>query len=93
MDLKNVLVRNVQQALRRGDLEEAAAALEHLRAEDPLSVETRGLEVEHLLAAGRLDAALSVALSGADSTHGARRAGRELGALRPASISRLLKES
>lgn len=56
-DLKAVLRRNCAAALRRGDAVDAEALLERLRAEDPLSVETRGLELEWLLRRGRLEEA------------------------------------
>lgn len=51
--LIQVLRRNLRQALRSGQLTQAAAVLERLKDEDPLSVETRGMELEYLLKAGR----------------------------------------
>lgn len=45
-----VLRRNLRQAIRRRDLEQAANLLQRLKSEEPLSVECRGLELEYLLA-------------------------------------------
>jgi tetratricopeptide (TPR) repeat protein len=56
-----VLRRNLAEALGGGNLDEAAAILERLRREDPLSVHTRGAELELLLRAGRLDEAAVLA--------------------------------
>jgi len=56
-----VLQRNLRQALREGRLEEAALLLERLRREAPLELPTRGLELEYLLAAGRLEEAHALA--------------------------------
>lgn len=53
-DIKAVLRRNLVRALGRGDHEEAASILERLKCEDPLSRETRGLELEYLVKSGRL---------------------------------------
>lgn len=53
-ELKTVLRRNLSHALRHGDLPQAAALLDRLKLEDPLALETRGLELEFLLRAGRL---------------------------------------
>ena len=61
MNLQNRLVqvlrRNLTQALKRGQLTQAAAVLERLKDEDPLSVQTRGMELEYLLKAGRREEA------------------------------------
>ena len=51
---KAVLRRNLAQALGGGDFEQAALLLERLKEEDPLSVETRGMELEYLLRSGRV---------------------------------------
>ncbi|MBF0104184.1 MAG: tetratricopeptide repeat protein [Deltaproteobacteria bacterium] len=40
---------NLSQALKHKNLEEAATALSHLKQIDPLSVETRGMELEFLV--------------------------------------------
>jgi tetratricopeptide (TPR) repeat protein len=48
-------------ALKKGDLSEAALLLERLQQEDPLSVSTRGLELEYLLRCERLREASSLA--------------------------------
>lgn len=53
-ELKTVLRRNLSHALRHGDLPQAVALLDRLKLEDPLALETRGLELEFLLRAGRL---------------------------------------
>ncbi|MEW6367842.1 MAG: tetratricopeptide repeat protein [Acidobacteriota bacterium] len=55
--IATVLHRNMAAALRKGDLEQAESILEHLKREDPLSVQTRGLELEYILESGRLDEA------------------------------------
>jgi tetratricopeptide (TPR) repeat protein len=44
-----VLHRNLQRALRQGSLDEAEQLLRQLKSEDPLSIETRGLELELLV--------------------------------------------
>lgn len=51
-DITVVLRRNLIKALRRGDLADARSALCQLVDRDPLSVETRGLEMEVALVAG-----------------------------------------
>jgi tetratricopeptide (TPR) repeat protein len=48
-----VLRRNLKQSLRRGQVAEAQEVLRQLKDEDPLSVETGGLEVEVLMASQR----------------------------------------
>jgi len=48
-NLATVLQRNLRQALRAGDAEQAGPLLQRLKTEDPLSLETRGLELEYLL--------------------------------------------
>ncbi len=52
--LRKVLQRNLTAALRRGELGEAERLLQVLQEEDPLSVETRGLELEYLICCKRL---------------------------------------
>ena len=52
-----VLARNLRQALRKGAHAEAAQILDRLKDEDPLSLQTRGLELEHLVFRGRHDEA------------------------------------
>ena len=56
-----VLARNIQQALRTGEHAEAARILDRLKEEDPLSLQTRGLELEHLVFSGRHDEAGALA--------------------------------
>lgn len=56
-----VLRRNLRQALHVGALEEAGEILLRLKREDPLSRETRGLELELLLRAQRLPEAQALA--------------------------------
>jgi len=58
---RQVIRRNLKRALREGRLEDAAPLLERLRREAPLELPTRGLELEYLLAAGRLDEAHALA--------------------------------
>jgi tetratricopeptide (TPR) repeat protein len=53
-NIKRVLRRNLEAAMRRGDLVEARAILARRQAIDPLSLETRGLELELLLEEGNL---------------------------------------
>jgi tetratricopeptide (TPR) repeat protein len=53
----SVLQKNLSRALRTGRLDDAASALELLKHEDPLSVYTRGGELELLLRLNRLDEA------------------------------------
>jgi tetratricopeptide (TPR) repeat protein len=60
-EVLHVLQRNLAASLRRGDLEEAATILERLRLDDPLSLETRGYELEYLVRSGRLDEAWALA--------------------------------
>lgn len=57
-----VLQRNLRQALGKRQYEQAASILEHLQQEDPLSVETRGLELEFLVRSGRLQEAKSLSV-------------------------------
>ena len=52
-----VLARNLRQALRKGAHAEAGEILDRLKEQDPLSLETRGLELEHLVFSGRHDQA------------------------------------
>ncbi|MFH1177733.1 MAG: tetratricopeptide repeat protein [Acidobacteriota bacterium] len=52
-----VLRRGLAHALREGQLDEAGALLERLQVEDPLSLETRGLELEVMLRSARLEEA------------------------------------
>ena len=56
-ELKKVLQRNLLASLRKSDFEEASKLLETLRDEDPLSVETRGLELEFLIGSKKYDEA------------------------------------
>ncbi|NOZ93654.1 MAG: tetratricopeptide repeat protein, partial [Acidobacteria bacterium] len=58
---REVIRRNLQKALKEGRLEDAAGLLERLRREAPLELPTRGLELEYLLAFGRLDEADALA--------------------------------
>ncbi|MEN8132464.1 MAG: tetratricopeptide repeat protein [Pseudomonadota bacterium] len=44
---------NLKHALRQGDLAQAADIVGRLKEEEPLSVHTRGLELEYLIAAGQ----------------------------------------
>ena len=46
--------RNLQSALRSGRLDDAEKALRRLQKEEPLAVQTRGLELELLLRQGRV---------------------------------------
>lgn len=55
------LQHNMRRALISGSLSEADSILEHLKREDPLSVETRGLELEYCLNSGRLAEAEALA--------------------------------
>lgn len=59
--IKAVLQRNMSSALNRGDMTQAAQLLECLREEDPLSVETRGMELEYLMRNSRLPEAQTLA--------------------------------
>ena len=52
--LQAVLRRNIAAALAARDLDRAEEALVRLKEEDPLALETRGLELELLLRRGRL---------------------------------------
>ena len=52
-----VLQRNIRTCLRNKDLPEAIRLIGLLREEDPLSVETRGLDLEYLLGANRWEEA------------------------------------
>ena len=60
-NIKLVLARNLATALRRGDFAEARDILARRKAIDPLSLETRGLELELLLEEGKLDDAEALA--------------------------------
>ena len=53
--LVSTLHRNLARALAAGDLEDATAILDRLRREDPMSVRTRGGELELLLRGGCLE--------------------------------------
>ncbi len=53
--------RNAFRALREGRLDDAAEAVEALRAEDPMSLQTRGLELELLLREGKVEEASALA--------------------------------
>lgn len=59
--LVQALRHNLQRALRGGKIEEAGEILARLKREDPLSRETRGLELEMLLASDRLPEAGALA--------------------------------
>ncbi|MGH8607698.1 MAG: tetratricopeptide repeat protein, partial [Gammaproteobacteria bacterium] len=59
--LVKVLQNNLRRALRSAALEEAKALLERLREEDALALETRGLELEYLIAVGAWADAASLA--------------------------------
>jgi tetratricopeptide (TPR) repeat protein len=59
--LRKVLQRNLLDSLRRHELEEAERLLTALKEEDPLSVETRGLELEYLIGCKRFDEAVRLA--------------------------------
>lgn len=59
-ELRRVLRRNLEHSLRVADLEQAGILLERLKIEDPLSVETRGLELDFLIHARRFDEAQSL---------------------------------
>ncbi|MCF6263701.1 MAG: tetratricopeptide repeat protein [Xanthomonadales bacterium] len=48
-NLLKVLRRNLRQAIRTRDVEQADSLLQRLKLEDPLSIECRGLELEYLL--------------------------------------------
>lgn len=56
-----VLRSNLKRALRSGRLSETEGLLEQLKDEDPLSVETRGLELETLIASRRWSDATKLA--------------------------------
>lgn len=58
---KTVLLRNLSGAFAVGDLSQAALILDRLREEDPLSVETRGMQLEFLLRSGKLTEAQTLA--------------------------------
>lgn len=51
---------NMRTALAAGRLDDAGQILDRLQREDPASLETRGLELEHLLLSGRLQEAESL---------------------------------
>lgn len=55
--LVQLLRRNLSTALRANDLPQAADLLLRLQQEEPLALETRGLELEYLIRSGRLDEA------------------------------------
>ena len=56
-----VLQRNLRDALRRRAWKDAGSVLERLKQTDPLSLETRGFELELLLKSGKLTEAEIVA--------------------------------
>jgi tetratricopeptide (TPR) repeat protein len=60
-DLTVVLKRTLRAALHRRAWQEAGSVLERLKRADPLSLETRGLELELLVRSGRLAEALGLA--------------------------------
>lgn len=55
------LTKEIDSAIRRGDLDTAEEKLARLRSEAPAAVETRGLELALLLRRGRLDDAARLA--------------------------------
>ena len=59
--LLKVIHRNLAQALRNEQLEEAQQLLSQLQEEDPLSVETRGRELELTLKRGAVEEAATLA--------------------------------
>jgi tetratricopeptide (TPR) repeat protein len=59
--LLQALQRNLRQALNQNQLGEAAEILDRLKKEDPLSLETRGFELEFYLKSNRLSEAESLA--------------------------------
>jgi len=59
--LVRALVRNFGQALRRADLSAAREVLQRLQHEEPVSLETRGSELELLIAEARLSEAETLA--------------------------------
>jgi tetratricopeptide (TPR) repeat protein len=56
-----VLKRNIKQWIRQSDWSRVVDGLEELKQIDPLTVATRGLELEYLLAAGHKQAAQALA--------------------------------
>lgn len=68
-----VLQRNLRRALKTGDLGDADDLLERLKQEDPLSVETRGLELECAVAGRRHDDAKALAVQLLDLFPGSAR--------------------
>ncbi|MBI4584797.1 MAG: tetratricopeptide repeat protein [Planctomycetes bacterium] len=59
--MKTVLRRNFLQALGKRDLDGAKAILERLKTEEPLALETRGLELEYLIRSDSLAEAKGLA--------------------------------
>ncbi len=59
--LNKVLQRNCLASLRKHDFERASSLLAELRDEDPLSVETRGLELEYMICRKNYDEARPLA--------------------------------
>jgi len=59
--MKVVLQRNLREAMRRRAWKEAREVLERLKQSDPLSLETRGFELELLVKSGKLDEAEAAA--------------------------------
>jgi tetratricopeptide (TPR) repeat protein len=59
--LVRVLRTNLRRALRSGALEQADELIARLKNEDPLAVETRGLELEYLIATKRWTEAANLA--------------------------------
>lgn len=96
--LAAVLRRNLRQSLRAGAYDDAGQVLARLKAEDPLSLETRGLELELLVSSGRHDEADTLATQLLDQFPGSARlhylAGRLTYARRDyARAERYLRES
>jgi len=60
-DVASILVRNLREALGRGDIEQAELVLERLRDAEPLSARTRGMELQFLVRCDRLGEAWQLA--------------------------------
>jgi tetratricopeptide (TPR) repeat protein len=60
--LIKVLRSNLRAALRQGSPSQAADIIARLKEEDPLALQTRGLELEYLIAVGQWKQARSLAL-------------------------------
>ena len=60
--LIKVLQGNLKSALRHGTLSQAVDIIARLKEEDPLALETRGLELEYMISAGQWGPAQTLAL-------------------------------